>query len=105
MRVFLKGGDDRALSEGSDDARVTLRVVGGKGRDVLDDSAGHTRFYDADDDTQVADGRDTKTFTKRYPQPLDDQGNPQLDWGRQSRIVPWADMTITGVSGDIELSQ
>ena len=94
VRVFLKGGDDRALSEGSDDARVTLRVVGGKGRDVLDDGAGHTRFYDADDDTQVADGRDTKTFTKHYPQPLDDQGNPQRDWGRQSRIVPWARASV-----------
>jgi hypothetical protein len=71
-----------------------VRVVGGKGRDVLDDGAGHTRFYDSDDDSQVADGPDTKTFTKPYSHPLDDQGNPERDWGRKSRLFPWGRASV-----------
>jgi hypothetical protein len=69
---------------------VTVRVVGGKGRDELEDAAGHTRFYDSDEDSQVAEGEDTKTFTRPYVPLLDRQGNPERDWGRQTRVLPWA---------------
>lgn len=94
VRVFLKGGDDRALSEGRAEPGVTVRVVGGKGRDVLEDAAGHTRFYDADDDSQVSHGPDTKVFTQPYESPLDRQGNPERDWGAQTRFLPWARASV-----------
>jgi len=89
IRVFLKGGDDRAVSEGNGDARVTVRLVGGDGNDVLDDAAGHTRFYDTDEDSRVAKGPGTLTSHRSYAPPVDDQGNPARDWGSQSRILPW----------------
>jgi len=89
VRVFMKGGDDRALSEGHGDARVTVRVVGGDGNDTLDDAAGHTRFYDTDADSRVTKGPGTLTNHRPYAQPINDQGDPGRDWGAQSRIVPW----------------
>ena len=89
VRVFLKGGDDRALSEGHGDARVTVRLVGGDGNDALDDAAGHTHFYDTDNGNRVTKGPGTLTNHRPYAQPVDDQGNPARDWGSQSRILPW----------------
>ena len=89
IRVFLKGGDDRALSEGHGEGRVMVRLVGGDGNDVLDDTAGHTHFYDTSGDNRVTKGPGTLTSHRPYTQPVDDQGNPGRDWGSQSRIVPW----------------
>jgi hypothetical protein len=89
VRVFMKGGDDRARSEGHADARVTVRVVGGDGNDALDDAAGHTRFYDTDADSRVTKGPGTLTNHRPYAQPINDQGDPARDWGTQSRLVPW----------------
>jgi hypothetical protein len=89
VRVFLKGGDDRALSEGNGSARVTVRLVGGDGNDLLDDTAGHTRFYDTSGDNRVTKGPGTLTSHRPYTQPTDDDGNPARDWGSQSGIRPW----------------
>ena len=89
IRVFLKGGDDRAVSEGHGEARVMVRLVGGDGNDVLDDTAGHTHFYDTNGDNRVTKGPGTLTNHRPYAQPIDDQGNPGRDWGSQSRILPW----------------
>jgi hypothetical protein len=89
VRVYLKGGDDRALSEGHGDPRVTVRVVGGDGDDVLDDTAGHSRFYDTDGDNRVTKGPGTQTSSRPFVQATDDQGNPARDWGRQTKLLPW----------------
>jgi hypothetical protein len=90
VRVFLKGGDDRALSEGDGGSRVTVRVVGGEGNDSLDDSAsGHTRFYDASGQNQVVRGPGTKESSRPYQAPVDRAGNPERDWGSVTHFLPW----------------
>jgi hypothetical protein len=89
VRVFLKGGDDRAVSEGHGEPRVTVRLVGGDGDDVLDDAAGHTRFYDRDGDNRVTRGPGTLTSDRPYTRPTDADGNPARDWGTRARIMPW----------------
>jgi hypothetical protein len=90
VRVFLKGGDDRVISEGHGPPEVTVRLVGGEGNDLLDDSAaGHTRFYDSSGDNRVVEGPGTKFSDEPYSPPVDSRGIPERDWGSQSQIVPW----------------
>jgi hypothetical protein len=91
VRVFLKGGDDRAVThgEGAGDG-VKLRVVGGPGNDVLDDSdSGHSRFYDETGENRVVKGEGTKFSARPYTHPLDGQDNPERDWGHTTGVVPW----------------
>ena len=90
VRVFLKGGDDRAISEGDGSPGVKVRVVGEEGNDFLDDSAsGHTRFYDSDGQNRVVAGPGTRESTRPYTAPLDASGNPERDWGGETRFLPW----------------
>jgi hypothetical protein len=89
VRVFLKAGDDRAVSEGRGPARVTVRVVGGDGNDVLADGAGHTRFYDDSGDNRVTGGRGTHTSARPYTAPTNADGDPDRDWGSSSGVMPW----------------
>jgi hypothetical protein len=90
VRVFLKDGDDRALSEGSDGS-IKVRLVGGEGNDFLDDSAGgHTRLYDSSGDNRVVKGPGTRTSDRPYTAPLDRVGHPQRDWGSRNEALPHA---------------
>jgi hypothetical protein len=90
VRVFLKGGDDRVVSEGTGRPGVKVRVVGGDGDDFLDDSAaGHTRFYDSSGQNEVVKGRGTKESARPYTPPLDSSGDPERDWGSDRSILPW----------------
>jgi hypothetical protein len=90
VRVFLKGGDDRAVSEGSGRTDITVRVIGGDGDDVLDDSAaGHMLFYDSSSENRVVEGLGTRTDDRPYPPPpLDSYGNPPRDWGAEFGARP-----------------
>lgn len=89
VRVFLKDGDDRAVSEGTGRPGVKVRLVGGDGNDVLDDSAGgHTRFYDSSGENRVIEGPGTRTDKRPYVAPLDATGLPMRDWGGSTLIVP-----------------
>ncbi|HEY7515964.1 MAG TPA: hypothetical protein VIC87_15860, partial [Vicinamibacteria bacterium] len=89
VRVFLKGGNDRAISEG-EGSEVTVRVVGGEGDDFLDDSgSGHTRFYDSSGQNEVVRGPGTKESARPYTSPLDRTGNPERDWGGETHFLPW----------------
>ncbi len=90
VRVFLKGGDDRVVSEGHGEPKVKVRVVGGDGNDVIDDSAaGHTRVYDSSRTARVIKGPGTDVSHRPYTHPLDDRGFPTRDWGSESSILPW----------------
>jgi hypothetical protein len=89
VRIFLKDGDDRVLSERGDGGRIQLRVVGGDGNDVLDDSAGgRVRFYDASGANVVKEGPGTSKSERTYARPEDRAGNPTRDWGTWTRVVP-----------------
>jgi hypothetical protein len=89
VRVFLQDGDDRAISEGNGSMEIKVRVVGGDGDDLLDDSAGaHTRFYDSSGENRLVDGPGTKLDKRPYAPPLDGTGHPKRDWGASTTIVP-----------------
>jgi hypothetical protein len=89
IRVFLKGGDDRAISEGRERPRVTVRVVGGDGNDVLDDSAGgYTRFYDWSGENRVVEGPGTRMDDRPYMPHLDRFDEPERDWGTSMGARP-----------------
>lgn len=89
IRLHLKGGDDRVVREEGTVA-ITVRVVGGKGEDSLDDSrAGWTQFYDEGGKTRVQPGFGTSLDTRPYEHPNDASGNPDRDWGRQRLFLPW----------------
>ena len=91
VRVFLKGGDDRAVTHGGGGGDgVKLRVVGGPGNDVLDDSgSGHSRFYDETGENRVVKGEGTKFSDRPYTHPVDGDGNAERDWGHATGLMPW----------------
>lgn len=92
VRVFLLGGDDRAVSKGDRHRTVKVRVMGGPGDDVLDDSGGgHTSFYDHEGSNRVVSGSGTVFDERPYVHPLDGQKRPEPDWGGLTFPVVTAD--------------
>jgi hypothetical protein len=88
VRLFLQDGADRVLSERGDGGRIRVRVVGGDGNDVVDDSAGGAvRVYDAAGDV-VKEGPGTWSSEKPYTRPEDRAGQPTRDWGTWTRRLP-----------------
>jgi hypothetical protein len=92
VRVYLRGGNDRVVTEGRD-GPITLRVIGGPGTDVVDDSkGGGTRFYDSAGDDRVVRGPGTAWDRRAYVAPPGPKGAPWIpprDWGRDWFPVPW----------------
>jgi hypothetical protein len=89
VRVYLKAGDDRAV-RGPETGHLLVRVVGGDGNDLLDDSqGGHTRFYDSVGENRVIEGPGTRVRNEPYVRPVDRVGNPERDWGHMDLYFPW----------------
>ena len=89
IRLYLKGGDDTVVREAGTFA-ITVRVVGGKGEDSVDDShGGWTRFYDEGEKSRVSRNIGTSFDSRKYEHPADASGNPARDWGRQTIFMPW----------------
>lgn len=95
VRVYLHGGDDQVTLSGGPKGGVLLRVIGGDGRDVLDDSqGGGTRFSSADADDHVISGPGTHWDKRRYHAPPPNKSGewiPPRDWGR--RTIPMFRLT------------
>jgi hypothetical protein len=96
VRLYLKGGDDHVVRKpGTDD--ITIRMVGGSGNDVLDDTqSGHTRVYDSQGANRVLRGSGTHVDERPYTAPLDSLGMPLRDWGRT-----WMSMPMLSGGGDL----
>jgi hypothetical protein len=89
VRVYLRGGNDRAVSRGEAERRITMRVMGGDGDDTLDDSkGGGSRFYD-DQESQVLAGPGTSRDLRPYQAPGDPEDGRPLDWGRSTVPLPY----------------
>jgi hypothetical protein len=89
VRVYLKAGDDRAV-RGPDTGRLLVRVGGGDGNDLLDDSqGGHTRYYDSVGENRVIEGPGTRFRDEAYVRPVDRVGHPERDWGHMNLKLPW----------------
>ncbi len=73
VRLYLAGGDDRVVSEGPAKGAIKVRVLGGLGNDVLDDSrSGYTRFIDYRGVNEVIAGKGTKHDERpwKHPAPI-----------------------------------
>ena len=91
VQVYLRGGNDRVVTlEGS--GGIHLRVIGGPGRDVVDDSkGGGTRFY-AEDGGQLVAGKGSSLDRGHYtppPPPKNAPWIPPRDWGHNTFWIPW----------------
>jgi hypothetical protein len=93
VRLYLRAGDDRVVVEGRGGG-VRVRVVGGAGDDVLDDSkGGGTRLYDFEGQNRVVEGPGTKRDDRPYAAPPGPKAAPWIpprDWGRDWFGLPWA---------------
>ncbi|HEY8232105.1 MAG TPA: hypothetical protein VIJ10_05550 [Vicinamibacteria bacterium] len=90
LRLYMRGGDDRVEVSGPS-AGMTVRVVGGKGNDVVQEaeSAG-VRVYDSLGDNRVTSG--TAWDRRPYTAPPSPPGAPWIpprDWGRDNYLLPW----------------
>lgn len=92
IRIYLRGGADSATVVGTG-RDVTLRVIGGEGRDrLVDRSAGAVHFYDAGHETVFVRGRGTRVDRREFeapPSPDFVHEHPP-DWGLWVRPAPWA---------------
>lgn len=93
VRVFLGDGNDTAVVRGNGRG-ITLRVVGGRGEDLLVDSAqtSRDRYYDDPDAPARTVGYGTKVNRKRYVEPplIDPNQPPPRDWGDRWRPIIWS---------------
>jgi hypothetical protein len=91
VRIYLHGGNDRAVVRGGSRDDITVRVIGGEGDDELvDSSRAGARFYDAAGNDRVTRGADTEFDDRRYTPP-ETKGphDPPRDWGRRWVTLPW----------------
>lgn len=97
VRVFLQGGDDRAVVRGSGGG-ITVRVIGGGGDDVLADSSNSAgvHFYDHRGDNRFLRGTHTHVSTKAWDPPPPPEGlRVGLAWAPD-----WADRNYWRVAPD-----
>lgn len=108
VRLYLHGGDDVALVRGPARGKITVRIIGGGGDDVLVDSSTatgsgrRTAFYDERGDNRFARARGTVVDTRDYEAPADTFGVSDTgfrDWGSSASWAPW--LWYTGEAGII----
>jgi len=87
VRIDLRGGNDRVTVTGGRAGAIVVRVVGGGGEDVFDDSAaGGTRFSDSAG-ARLVPGPGTSLDRREYVPPPPNKNAPWIpprDWGRQT---------------------
>lgn len=105
VRLYLHGGDDRAVVRGaSPGGGILVRIIGGGGDDRLADesTAGggrRTVLYDDKGDNTLEPGREAKVDTREWspPRPTTLLGNPPppRDWGTTSSLLaPYANWEL-----------
>jgi hypothetical protein len=91
VRLYLQGGNDRIRIRGKSD--IVLRVLGGEGDDLLDDSAGGgTHFIDWQGNNRIVPGEGTDFDDSPDTTPIPSPAEPWIphrDWGRQTTLLPW----------------
>ena len=93
VRIYLRGGDDRAEIAGSK-GRIAVRIDGGGGDDTFTNSsqasAAKTRFYDYRGKNRFAKGKGAKIDERPYKRPPSPilRARYALDWGMQAMTFP-----------------
>lgn len=91
VRLYLQGGDDRAIVRGTGHG-VGIRVIGGGGHDVLEDSSSSSgvAFYDDRGDNRFVRGRGTQVDTRAWEAPVDTSSitgqRTYREWGSSSSL-------------------
>ena len=102
VRIYLYEGDDHVITQGEAKGKIKVRVIGGDGFDVVDDSqGGRLYYYDTSRNHRLIKGRGTKLNTKDYEYPIYEPEMPWVqprDWGRRTAPRLWP-----GFSTDIGL--
>lgn len=84
IRIFLHGGDDRAVVRGSSRGSILVRVIGGGDDDVLvDSSRAATVFYDARGENRFVAGPRTRVDRRPWEAPEEEPSllpNTPRDW-------------------------
>ena len=95
VRVYLHGGKDLAVVRGAGSDAIKVRIIGGKGDDILADSAGGgaTTLYDSDGENQFVTTRGTRVSEKPWKVPPQGRGvqfdaSWRPDWGRKTSWGP-----------------
>lgn len=88
IRIYADSGDDVATVRGDPSSAIKVRLIGGKGDDILSDSAGGgaTVLYDADGKNILVTASDTRVSTRPWtplkPRSGFRMGDPwRPDWG------------------------
>ena len=93
VRIYLRGGDDRAEISGTK-GQIVVRIDGGGGDDTLTNAsqsgASKTRFYDYRGKNQFAKGKGAKIDERPYKRPPARilRARYALDWGGQAITAP-----------------
>ncbi len=106
IRIHLGKGDDKAIVKGKVDSGPLVRIIGGSGKDVLEDSSivkGHflsfipipsaevkTEFYDTNDDTKFITGSSTtiSSIEERDNESGSDKNQKVRDRGHEWLFLP-----------------
>jgi hypothetical protein len=92
VRLFLGGGDDRAIVRGNGSG-IYLRVLGGEDQDQLVDSTqgGSEKFYDDPTGKSKAEGLGAEVDRRPYvlPPQKDPTALPPRDWGSRWALNGW----------------
>jgi len=99
IRLYLKGGDDRVVVNGSGEPGITVRVIGGRGDDLFEATAGSDglRLYD-DEGTNVVRGDGPKIDRRPFEEwvwSVEDRDQPR-DWGQR-----WVPLFWSSYSSDL----
>lgn len=90
LRFYLRGGND-AVEVTGPPLGIEIRVIGGKGDDVVEDAqASGVRLYDSLGENRVGPGTawDRRPYTAP-PGPEAAPWIPPRDWGRDHYFLPW----------------
>ncbi len=92
VRFYTEGGNDRVVVTGGKGA-IKVRMIGGPGNDVLDDSqGGGSRLSDSQGDNRLSKGPGSSEDDRPYkapPPPPRAPWIPPRDFGSQTLGVPW----------------
>jgi hypothetical protein len=93
LRIYMHGGDDQILLEGSSNPSIPIRIIGGGGEDRVTGSAGGAPvfFYDAGDHSEV-EAEGVKWLRREAPRPFSwwVDGEGPLDFGARA----WPELAL-----------
>jgi hypothetical protein len=97
VRLYLQGGDDRAIVRGTGHG-VGIRVIGGGGDDVMEDSSRSSgvAFYDHRGENRFVRGPATRVDRREWEAPVDSSAitghRTYREWGSSSSVFrPYVD--------------